>query len=223
MTAPLDSWSMQTVALVLAVLSYLLLARLAIDLVIERARQQRAGAGTALDYLPLRASGRRVDAAGRARCAGHGVRGCLDLRRACRAGADRSGDGHAPHDGVRRGAWTSIRSTPRVRVGQWLLVAGTLGVSLLNGIDISPAFEFCLVLSGELRARVPALRRRGILLPHLAVDLVADAHHRRHSGGALRAYAGLGSQQPGSLAIWLMAAALLTLPLILRMWALGDE
>ena len=37
MTAPLDSWSMQTVALVLAVLSYLLLARLAIDLVIERA------------------------------------------------------------------------------------------------------------------------------------------------------------------------------------------
>jgi hypothetical protein len=36
MTAPLDSWYMQSVALALAVLSYLLLARLAIDVVIER-------------------------------------------------------------------------------------------------------------------------------------------------------------------------------------------
>jgi hypothetical protein len=114
-------------------------------------------------------------------------------------------------------------STSRVRVGQWLLVAGTVGVSLLNGIDISPAFDSVSFYLASFARGSPLfdaevfyyLTSLSISLLTLIIAGIPAALYERMRG--------LDRSSLGSLAIWLMVAALLTLPLILRMWALGDE
>jgi len=107
------------------------------------------------------------------------------------------------------------QSHVRRLLGRDLLVAATVGVSLVNGLDISPAFDTISFYLASF-ARNSALFHPDAFyyLTSLAISLmtlllagIPAALYERVRG--------LERSTPVSLAIWLLAALLLTLPVIL--------
>jgi hypothetical protein len=108
-------------------------------------------------------------------------------------------------------------------LGRGLPLSATVGVAIVNGLDFSPVFDsvsFYLygfarespVYDGEL---FYYLTSAAISLMTLLLAGIPAALYERVRG--------LQQSTPGSLAIWLLATALLTLPAILRALALSED
>jgi hypothetical protein len=104
-----------------------------------------------------------------------------------------------------------------------LPLAATVAVSIVNGLDFSPVFDsvsFYLygfarespIYDGELFFYLTSV---AISLMTLLLAGIPAALYERVRG--------LQQSTPGSLAIWLLATALLTLPAILRALALSED
>ena len=115
------------------------------------------------------------------------------------------------------------RSYLRKLLGRGLPIAVTIGLAIVNGLDFSPAFDpvsFYLysfargspVYDGEVFFYLTSV---AISLMTLLLAGIPAALYER-----LR---GLQQSTPGSLTIWLLATALLTLPAILRALALSED
>ena len=109
-----------------------------------------------------------------------------------------------------RGPW-------RTRLGRDLPIAATIGVSIINGLDISPLFDAASFYLYSFAKASPLLRADAIyyltspalsLLTLLLAGVPAALYER------LR---GLRCSTPTSLVIWLVAAVLLTLPTLARL------
>ncbi len=108
-------------------------------------------------------------------------------------------------------------------LGRDVPLAATVGVSIVNGLDFSPVFDsvsFFLysfarespIYDGELFFYLTSVV---ISLMTLLLAGIPAALYERVRG--------LQQSTPGSLAIWLLATALLTLPAILRALALSED
>jgi hypothetical protein len=104
-----------------------------------------------------------------------------------------------------------------------LPLAATVGVAIVNGLDFSPAFDtvsFWLYSFARESRFFDAdvffyLTSLAISLMTLLLAGIPAALYERVRG--------LQQSTPGSLAIWLLATLLLTLPAILRALALGED
>jgi hypothetical protein len=145
----------------------------------------------------------------------------VDLGRAHRPGAGRSRHDHAAHDGLMH----VDQSTGYLQrlLQRDLPLAATVGISIINGLDFSPVFEtvsFYLygfarespIYDGELFFYLTSV---AISLMTLLLAGIPAALYERVRG--------LQQSTSGSLAIWLLATALLTLPAILRALALSED
>jgi hypothetical protein len=104
-----------------------------------------------------------------------------------------------------------------------LLLAATIGIAIVNGLDFSPVFDavsFYLytfarespIYDGELFFYFTSM---AITLMTLLLAGIPAALYERVRG--------LQQSTPGSLTIWLLATALLTLPAVLRALALSED
>jgi len=104
-----------------------------------------------------------------------------------------------------------------------LAVLATIALALVNGLDVSPAFDsvsFWLyafargspLFDGEVFYYLTSAAISAMTL--LLAGIPAALYERVR---------GFAQSTPGSLAIWLLATLLLTLPTILRALALGDD
>jgi hypothetical protein len=111
----------------------------------------------------------------------------------------------------------------RRRLWRDLLLAATVGVAIVNGFDSSPVFDavsFYLysfarespLFHGEVFYYLTSVAVSVLTL--LLAGIPAALYERVR---------GLQQSTPGSLAIWLLATALLTLPAILRALALSED
>ena len=123
---------------------------------------------------------------------------------------------------------TQVDRPPRVgflkRLGKRdLALFATIAVALINGLDVSPAFDsvsFWLytfargspLFDGEVFYYVTSLAMSAMTL--LLAGIPAALYERVR---------GLTQSTPGSLTIWLLATLLLTLPTILRALAMGED
>jgi hypothetical protein len=104
-----------------------------------------------------------------------------------------------------------------------LPLAATVGLSIVNGLDFSPVFDAVSyylygfarespIYDGELFFYLTSVT---ISLTTLLLAGIPAAVYERVRG--------LQQSTPGSLTIWLLATALLTLPAILRALALSED
>src|SRR5262245_64444636 len=147
----------------------------------------------------------------------------VDLCCPDRAGAGRCGDRPVGHDGLTRvDRPRSIHFLDRLGKRDLPLLA-TIALALVNGLDVSPAFDsvsFWLypfargsaLFDGEVFFYLTSLAISAMTL--LLAGIPAALYERGR---------GLAQSTPGSLAIWLAATLLLTLPTILRALALGED
>jgi hypothetical protein len=104
-----------------------------------------------------------------------------------------------------------------------LLLAGTAGLAIFNGLDSSPVFDTISFWLYSFARGSPLydgdvffyLTSVAISLATLLLGGVPAALYERIRG--------LQQSTPGSLTIWLIATALLTLPAILRALALSED
>jgi hypothetical protein len=104
-----------------------------------------------------------------------------------------------------------------------LPLAATVGVAIVNGLDFSPAFDTVSFWLYSFARESPLfdadvffyLTSLAISLMTLLLAGIPAALYERVRG--------LQQSTPGSLAIWLLATLLLTLPAILRALALGED
>lgn len=115
------------------------------------------------------------------------------------------------------------RSYLQTFVGRDLPLAGTIGLAIVNGLDFSPAFDTVSFLLYVFSRDTPLfdgdvffyLTSVSLSLMTLLVAGIPAALYERVRG--------LQQSTPGSLTIWLVATALLTLPAILRAFALSED
>ena len=104
-----------------------------------------------------------------------------------------------------------------------LLLAATIGVAIVNGLDFSPAFDTVSFWLFSFARDSPLydgdvfyyLTSVAISLMTLLLAGIPAALYERVRG--------LQQTTPGSLTIWLLATLLLTLPAILRALALSED
>jgi hypothetical protein len=108
-------------------------------------------------------------------------------------------------------------------LGRDLPLAATVGLSIVNGLDFSPVFDSVSYFLYAFAREWPFfdgdvffyLTSVAISLMTLLVAGIPAALYERARG--------LQQSTPGSLTIWLVATALLTLPAILRALALSED
>ena len=104
-----------------------------------------------------------------------------------------------------------------------LPLAATVGLAIVNGLDFSPVFDSVSFWLYSFARESPLfdgdvfyyLTSLAIALMTLLVAGIPAALYERVRG--------LRQSTPGSLAIWLLATLLLTLPAILRALALSED
>jgi hypothetical protein len=106
---------------------------------------------------------------------------------------------------------------------RYVLVASTVAVSLVSGLDISPAFDAVSFYLASFGRGTPFFHPE--LFYHLT-SLAISAMTLLLAGIPAAIYErvrGLEQSTPGSLVIWLLATVALTLPVILRALASVED
>jgi hypothetical protein len=111
----------------------------------------------------------------------------------------------------------------RTLLGRDLLLAATVGVAIVNGLDFSPVFDSVSYYLYSFARESPLLHGEvfyyltsvAISLMTLLLAGIPAALYERARG--------LQRSTLASLTIWLLATALLTLPAILRALALSED
>lgn len=115
------------------------------------------------------------------------------------------------------------RGYPKRLLTRDVPLAATIGVAIVNGLDFSPVFDSVSYYLSSFARNSPLfdgevffyLTSVAISLMTLLVAGIPAALYERVRG--------LQQSTPGSLAIWLLATLLLTLPAILRVLALSED
>lgn len=109
------------------------------------------------------------------------------------------------------------------RLLRYLLVAATLAVAMIAGLDVSPVFDAVSFYLASFGRGSPFFHPEWFY--HLT-SLAISAMTMLLGGIPAALYErarGLRKSTPASLAIWLLGAALLTLPVILRLLAAAED
>jgi hypothetical protein len=104
-----------------------------------------------------------------------------------------------------------------------LLVAAAVGVSLVNGLDLSPVFDTMSFYLSSFARNSPLFHPEAF---YYLTSLAISAMTLLLAGVPAALYErarGLQQSTPASLAIWLLATLLLTLPVIRLALAPGEE